>query len=334
MSQENEPSANPAPGAPEEPDLMAAVATLEAKEAAERAATMEKESIPAYDFRNPLLLSSRETRKLRQHQEGFLQSLASRLSLHLRMEFSLKLETVQTATQQKYAASWASPSHLSLFKLEPLRGIAVMEITPQLGFCMVDRLMGGSGRVPENAPPEMSEIERALLEQTGQLILEEWCDGWRKLKDLKPVILGYETNGRFVQTAPAETTLLLLTLEATMGECTGLIQIGVPFVGMEPLVRQLAKSAEVTAAPAPPPAAPAPTRWNKSFDDVKVNLTAEWHGLELTTREILALKLGDVLQLDPVLVQQMKVRVADQVKFNGRPGTVAGTWAVELTQTT
>jgi flagellar motor switch protein FliM len=61
-------------------------------------------------------------------------------------------------------------------------------------------------------------------------------------------------------------------------------------------------------------------------------VTAEWDGLELTARQILALKVGDVLPLDSERAQQVNVRVADLLRFQGRPGTLAGRWAVELTQ--
>jgi flagellar motor switch protein FliM len=291
----------------------------------------ESGGVQPYDFRNPMLLSPREMRKLRLHQEDFVEALAARLSLHLRLEFSLKLIGLQTVACQKLSASWANPSNLTLFKLEPLRGISILEITPQLGLGMVDRLMGGPGQAGD-AAQEMSEIERALLEQTVQLLLEEWCAHWLKIKELKPVILGYETNGRFVQTAPPETIMLAVALEAGMGESTGRIQIGIPFVSMEPLVRQLSRGADTVPAPAPVAAAAPAPRWNKSFDDVNVPVTAEWQGLALTAREVLALKIGDVLQLDPKCLQQINVRLADQPKFQGRPGAVAGQWAVELTQ--
>jgi flagellar motor switch protein FliM len=61
-------------------------------------------------------------------------------------------------------------------------------------------------------------------------------------------------------------------------------------------------------------------------------LVAEWQGIELTARDILALRVGDVLPINEKCTQEVKVRLADHLKFNGRLGTVAGNWAVELTQ--
>jgi flagellar motor switch protein FliM len=295
------------------------------------AAETEKNTIQPFDFRNRMLLAPGELRKLRLHQEEFANALAARLSLYLRLEFSLKLTGLQTVAYGKLARSWSNPSHLTLFKIEPLRGVSILEIPPPLGLSIVDRLMGGPGNAPDSAR-EMSEIENALLDQAVQLILGEWCIHWSKMKELKPVLLGCETNGKFIQTALPETMMLVVAMEGRIGNCVQQIQIGFPYSSLEILIRQLTKGAD-TAADAPSPPLPkAACKWNPCFDDVRIPLVAEWQGIELTAREILALKVGDVLPINGQCAQQVKVRLADHPKFNGRLGTVAGNWAVELTQ--
>jgi len=303
------------------------------RQAGGQADAREKENVETYDFRNPLLLSHGELRKLRAHQEEFVQSAAARLSIHLGLDFSLKLTGVKTLAYQKLAEGWGHPAHLTLFKMEPLRGVSILEISSQLGLCMVDRLMGGPGHVPPTGQ-EMSQIEKVLLEQSVQLLLDEWCDRWSSVKELTPVILGYESNDGFIQTTPPETILLVVSMEAGFGGCRGRIQMGFPYAAVEALIRRICKGAQTMANPTPPAQPPpaAAWKWNTCFDDVCVPVTAEWEGLEMTARQILALKVGDVLPLDLRRTQQINVRVADMLKFQGRPGTLAGQWAVELTQ--
>ena len=291
----------------------------------------KKNPVQPYDFRNPMLLAPGVLRKLRMHQEEFASALAARLSLYLRLEFSLTLTGLQTVAYGKLAQSWSNPSHLTLFKVEPLRGVSILEIPPPLGLTIVDRLMGGPGQVPE-AAREMSEIENALLDQGVHLILGEWCIHWSKVKELKPVLLGCETNGKFIQTALPETMMLVVAMEARVGTCVERLQIGFPYSSLEALIRQLTKSADTVAEAPPQPATKAPCKWNPACDEIQIPLVAEWQGLEMTAREILALKVGDVLQINKECAQQVKVRLADVPKFNGRLGTVAGNWAVELTQ--
>jgi flagellar motor switch protein FliM len=312
-------------------NLLDSVAKMEQEKAPSPSAPPEMDGVQPCDFRNPSLLSPRKNRKLRLHEEEFARNLASRLSSHLRLEFAVELTGLRTITCQKFAESWANPTHLTLFKLEPLRGICALEISPQLGAIMVDRLMGGPGHAAE-VVQEMSEIEMALLEQTVQLLIEEWRAQWLRIKELKPAILGCETSGQFVHLASSETVMLVLSLSVIVGDHTGRIQIGFPFAALEPLIDQLTQSAmDIASAPKSAPAASAPNKWNPIFDEVSVPVSAEWEGLEMTAREVLALKIGDVVPLNPQRAHLVNVRLAELAKFQGRPGAVAGHWAVELT---
>jgi flagellar motor switch protein FliM len=283
-----------------------------------------------HDFRNSSLLSPRQMRKLRAHETQFLNAMEARVELFLRSGFPLKLASIQIDSYQKLTESWAAPTHLILFKTEPLRGVSLLEIPLQLSLTIVDRLLGGPGRV-EAQTREISEIEKALLDQIVQIILDEWCNNWAVIKPLKPALLGCESNGRFLQTAPPQTNMLILSIDARLGDCAGQIKLAFPYAALEPCLRQLCAGSE-SAAETPAPAPPAPAKWNRCLDDVTLPVTAEWQGLELSAREVLHLKVGDVLQISPQLARQVWLRLGEISKFNGRLGTLAGQWAVELTQ--
>jgi flagellar motor switch protein FliM len=285
--------------------------------------------IQAHDFRNAPLLSARDLQKLRLHQTEFVNALASRLSLFLRLEFTLKLAGLQTVSYRKLAQTWAEPTCLTIFKAEPVSGVGILEIAPRLGSTIVDRLMGGPGLASETGH-EFSEIEKAILEQAAQLVIGEWCGHWRATKEFKPAILGHESNGRFVQVASPETVMLVIAIELRSGGCVERIQIAFPYSGLEPMIRQLSQGTNSAAEPVPPPVAKPAPKWNTSFDDVRVPIAAHWHWAELTARDLLALKIGDVLPADSESAGGMEVSVADLPRFSARPGIVAGKWAVEL----
>jgi flagellar motor switch protein FliM len=283
-----------------------------------------------HDFRNSSLLSPRQMRKLRAHETQFLNAMEARVTLFLRSQFPVKLASIQIDSYQKLTEGWATPTHLILFKTEPLRGVSVLEIPLRLGLTIVDRLLGGPGRIEEKER-EISEIEKALLDQIVQIILEEWCNNWAAIKPLKPSLLGCESNGRYLQTAPPQTNMLTIAIDARLGDCAGQIKLAFPYAALEPCLRQLCGASESVAEP--PPAAPAPpAKWNRAMDDVALPVTAEWQGLELSAREVLHLKVGDVLQISPQMARQVCLRLGEISKFNGRLGTQAGHWAVELTE--
>lgn len=282
-----------------------------------------------YDFRHPVFLSASDLRRLRLRQEEFSRALAARLSIYLRLEFALQLTALEMIPYRRFCDGLPQPTHLSLFKIEPLRGLGLLEIPPRLGLTIVDRLLGGPAQAVA-ADRELSEIELALLAQAVQIIVSEWCHHWADLHDLQPTLLGHETNGHFLQTAPHDTLLLVLALEARLGDCVEKMQIALPCTTLEPLIRKLALCAEPPAHSPPIPATlPA---WNKRFDDVPVPVTAIWEDLEFTARQVASLKVGDVLPLDPASVRQVRLRVATLPKFQGRLGTTNGKWAVALTE--
>ncbi|MBI3416266.1 MAG: flagellar motor switch protein FliM [Verrucomicrobia bacterium] len=289
-----------------------------------------KESIHSYDFRQPSCLSATELRKLRLRHEEFIRALASRLSMYLRLEFALQMSKLHTVSFQKFTESLANPTHLTLFKVEPLRGICLLEISPRLGLTIVDRLLGGPAH-SINAERELSEIEVGLLDQAISIIVGEWCNHWSGLQELRPALLGHESNGRFLQTSPHDTVMLVLAMETRVGDCVEQMQIAIPYYTLEPLVLKLNTTLEPLAHQAE--TSPATSlRWNERLDDLKIPVTAEWPELPITVRQLTQLKVGDLFPLSPQFVERVQIRLAKLPKFIGRLGTRGPCWAVELTE--
>ena len=295
--------------------------------AAKAARTPFKQDNSSADL-TPAAIPSGQLRKLQSHQEAFAAALAARFSLFLRTEFSVTLAGIHVTTYQRMTECWLEPSHLTLFKTEPLRGVSILQIPAGLGLSIVDRLMGGSGELV-GPVHEFGAIENALLEQVAQIVTTEWCRHWTPIKELKPVLLGCESNARFLQTSPPQTTMLVVRFEIATGGVCQQMQLGFTFAAVEPLLTALAPVP--VPEPAPAPAKPTVAAWNPAFNEVSVPVTGTWQGLKVAAREVLNLKVGDVLRLDPGTARQIIVRLGGHAKFQGRPGVVSGQWAVELT---
>jgi flagellar motor switch protein FliM len=246
------------------------------------------------------------------------------------MEFSLQMSKLQTILYRRFKESLANPTYLSLFKAEPLPGVCLLEISPRLGLTIVDRLLGGPAH-SVNADHDLTEIELALLEQAVQVILGEWCNHWQGVQDLRPVILGQESSGRFLETSPHDTVMLVLCMEARIGDCMEAMQIGFPYYTLEPLIRALNQTADGGADASPPTPAAKP-KWNSQFDQVRLPVSAVWNDLELSARELTELKVGDIIELSPASVNQVSVRLGDVPRFRGRLGTRDDKRAVQITE--
>jgi flagellar motor switch protein FliM len=284
--------------------------------------------IEPYDFRNPAFLSEAELRRLRLLHEDFIRYLSARLSLFLRMEFGLKMAKLTTVTYSKFCESLPNPTHLSLFKVEPLVGVGILDLNPRLALTIADRLLGGRGHSVK-AERYLTEIEIALIEDILLILLEEWCGQWKAEQELHPVIIGHENNGRFLQTSPKDAIVLALALECNFGDCSEQIQIGVPYYTIEPVVKKMqARRHKDTAVAQTAKRA----EWQPAYDRISVPVRAEWQAFDLAVREIASLRVGDVLELPQTQCQETRLLLNGQAKFIGTVGLDTDRVAVQLTR--
>jgi flagellar motor switch protein FliM len=284
--------------------------------------------VEAYDFRNPVFLSEIELRRLRLLHEDFIRYLSARLSLYLRMELGLKMARLTTATYAKFTDSLPSPTHLCLFKVEPLIGVGILDVNPRLALTIADRLLGGRGHSVK-AERYLTEIEIALLEDVINIVLEEWCAQWKTEQELRPLIIGHENNGRFLQTSPKDAIVLILTLEANFGDCSEQIQLGVPYYTIEPVVKKMqARRQKDTAVSTTVKKA----EWHPAYEKITVPLRAEWSALDVSLREVISLRVGDVFELPATIFHETRVLLNGIPKFMGTVGLDSDRVAVQLTK--
>jgi flagellar motor switch protein FliM len=284
--------------------------------------------IENYDFRNPVFLSEIELRRLRLLHEDFIRYLSARLALFLRMECTLKMAQLTTTTYVKHTDALPNPTHICLFKAEPLAGVGILDINPRLALTLADRMLGGRGHSVK-IERYLTEIEVALLEDILHIIFEEWCGQWKNEQELRPVIIGHENNGRFLQTSPKDAVMLVLALEVGFGDCTEKMQIAVPYYTIEPLVRKMqARRQKDNAVTTTEKHA----TWFGAYDHITVPVRAEWDAFEVSLREIACLRVGDVIELPSALLQETRILLNGTPKFVGTVGLDADRTAVQITR--
>lgn len=292
-------------------------------------ASAEPDKVIRYDFRHPALVAPREMRKLRLRHEEFVRSLATRLSINLRMEFGLTLQTLDTRPFRGFIDSLPNPSHFTLFKTDSLDGIGLLEIPTVVGLTIVDRLMGGPGK-PVSLGRDLTEIETALLDQAVLVMLREWNQHVHRQNESNPTLLGHENNGRFLQFVSNDTNMVVLAMQVSLGDLKDTLHLAFTYETLEPLIHQLGPLIEASKKPSAPPPSSAPI-WNPALGSLTVPVVAQWSGLKISLRQLTELKVGDVLPVEARYGQQVQVQMAKISKFTGRLGTCGKAWAVELT---
>ena len=283
--------------------------------------------IEVYNFRNPGFLRQGDLRQLELVHQKFVEHLCARLSTFLRMECVVKMLKFGSSTFSRLMDSMKATSHVTLFQVEFLRGIGILDMSLPLSLAISDRLLGGKGRLAD-ASRGLTEIEIALLEDVAQLILVEWTHQWPEQElAFVPAIIGHDTSGRFLQTAEADVVHVTLNLEVILGECVGQMQMFIPFAMVEPIVKMMAV-ARLKASEAKTRS----IEWRRPFNAINVPVVAEWIVKDMAIGEVVRLRPGDVLEMNRELIAQTQVKLSNTTGFIGTAGVEDGRVAVQLTQ--
>lgn len=287
----------------------------------------EAAKVEPYNFRNPGFLSQAQLRQFAMLHEKLAGHLSARLSTFLRLECLMKVTGFQSMTFGKFCEGLSHPTHITLFQVEPLRGVGVVELSLKLGLAMTDRLLGGKGRAvgPERI---LSEIEITLIEEAIQLVLKEWTHLWEEPeRKLRAQCIGHESSGRFLQTAPADSTFMVLQFEASFGETKEQLQLGIPFVMFEPFVKRMQRSPVQADEPRA-----RQVQWRASYAAISVPINAEWRVREITLAEVLKIQIGDVIPLTREVIHDTRLRLSSTEEYAGTLGVQNGHLAVQLRQ--
>jgi flagellar motor switch protein FliM len=292
-------------------------------------ATPDCSPFQRHTFPKLSFFSSNDLRKLRVRHEEFTRSLTARLSISHRLDLALQMSKLETVEFQRFVDGLSNPTFLSQFKLEPLPGICLLDIPPALGLHIVERELGGSASTPEEVR-DLSEVESRLLSRVVETILSEWCSFWSDMLDLRPVLLGHESSGRFLDISSPEAAMLVLGMEVGMGEMIEQLQFAFPYHTLERLIVKLNSDTQDDDKPAALPTR-LPT-WNPFMNDVQIRLTAEFANIQLSARQLAQLKPGDILPLKSDLARHIRINLEEVPKFFATLGTCDQHWAIQILQ--
>lgn len=287
-----------------------------------------KVKVNVCDFRNPVFLTESEMRQVRIRHESFIHYMSARLSMFIRMDVSLKMAKLHTMTFEEFTETIPSPTFINLFRVSNLNGVGVLSINPRLAMTLVNRMLGGKGHSVSDER-YLTDIEMALVEDAVRLMLEEWCSQWEEMDDLGASIVGRENNGRFLQTSAHDAVVLVLDMEAAMGDCSEEIQLGVPYAMIDPLIKAMKESNSEMSRSADTRKA---RKWLPSYSTINVPVSAEWDAFDVRVSDLLRLREGDILQMPSELIADTKVRVNGATRFVGEVGVDNGHVAVQVNE--
>jgi flagellar motor switch protein FliM len=166
-------------------------------------------------------------------------NLASHISTVMRSIIEIQLQSVDQMTYGEFLMSLPSPTSFNIFSLKPLDGSAVLEINPSIAFPMLDRLLGGKGE-SYDGDRELTDIELNLIDTILRLVMGKLKDAWTSVTDLYPKVESKESSPNVVQIVAQNEIVIMIVLEITIGETSGMINLAYPVIYLEPILSKLA----------------------------------------------------------------------------------------------
>lgn len=282
-----------------------------------------------YDFARPVKFSKEHLRTLEIIFEHYGRLLSTNLPVYLRKTVQVEVMSAETVTYSEFSNALSNPVLLGIVNFSPLPGNIIIELAENLGYAIVDRMLGGTG-LPLDKMREFSEIELLILERIYNVGVNLLSEPWASVCNIDARLERIETNSQFAQIISPSEMIALVTLNIRLGEVEGLMNICLPYMTLEPVMdnlntknwyaslqekdeQQYSDTIEALIARAPMP--------------IKAVLGKS----AISVNDFLGLQRGDIIRLNTRADEELDVYVGNIKKFTALPGESGDNYAVRIT---
>jgi flagellar motor switch protein FliM len=296
----------------------------------ETAALYDPTEIMTYDLTSQDRIIRGRMPTLEMTNERFVRMFRTTLSSLLRKVTSVSTISTEMIKFGEFLKMIPVPTSMHLFKLEPLRGSALIIVESKIIFMLIDIIFGGSGRNSFKIEGrEFTAIENNIIKKVVLSALGDLEKAWQSLCELKISYLRSENNPQFVQLVPPTDVVVVSNFEIEVEYSSGIISLCIPYSTLEPLRDRLqagyqSEQLEVDKTWL--------NRFKSNLFAAQVDLTARLGTARVHAGEIISLKKGDVIPLDTFVTQPLDVFVEGVLKFKGRQVCYRGNQAIQISQ--
>lgn len=237
--------------------------------------------------------------------------------LHCAVEIKPTPLRPQTFTQ--FMNQLPMPTCLNIVNVRPLYGSAMFVFDTQLVYALVDIYFGGSGRASiktegRDFTPTEIRVVRAILRQA----FTDLSAVWDPISPLRFQYDRFEQNPRFATILGPDELVLESGFTLDVGGSNGAFRILFPLSMLEPVQKLLA----TTYQEATPEQANETSIHFSSLEGIDTEAVCEFGTLSLTVGQLLSLKPGAIIPLEPM--SQPRLKVSGLVIAQGQAGMKDG----------
>lgn len=290
----------------------------------------DEKVVKNYDFARPAKFSKEHLRTLEIIFEHYGRLLTTNLPAYLRRSVQVEVMNSEAVTYSEFSNALSNPVLLGVVNFEPLEGNIVMEIASNIGFSMVDRLLGGAGN-PLEKTRDFSEIELVILERMFNICVNLLREPWQNVVDIRPRLERIETNSQFAQIISPSEMISIVTINLKIGEVEGLMNVCLPFSVLEPVMDKLNTKYWFS------------NMQNKdvnSYEDAismliskaQIPIKAVLGTSTISVNDFVNLGVGDIIKIGTKVDQELDIYVGNIDKFKALPGSSEDKYAVRVTK--
>ncbi|WP_320171817.1 flagellar motor switch protein FliM [Maridesulfovibrio sp.] len=219
------------------------------------------------------------------------------------------------------------PTSLSIFKMDPLRGNAILVVDSRLVFALVESFFGGSGSQPKVEGRDFTPIEQAIVDRVVKIALSNLEDSWRPVHEVHLELVRSEVNPQFAAIVPPSDVVVVITFEVELENAIGSLIVCLPYSTLEPIRSKLHASFQSERLEIDHVWV---SRFKERLLETPVELLVRLGKTKITGRQLLNLEEGDLLLLDTDEEDLLECEVGGVLKYMGSPGRVKANRAFQI----
>lgn len=296
---------------------------------ADEISNAEERTAKNYDFRRPAKFSKEHLRTLEIIFEHYGRLLSTNLPVYLRKNIQVSVVNSEACTFSEFSTALANPVLLAVVNFDPLGGNIMLEIAANLGFAIIDRMLGGQGN-PLDKSRDFSEIERSIIDKIISVMVQLLREPWKNVTDINPYLERVETNPQFAQIIAPSEMIAIVTINVKIGDVEGLINVCLPYFTLESVMDKLNTKYWF---------ANMKDNSEEIFEDhietiirkVNMPIKAVLGKSTITVSDFVNLQRGDIIKLGSRIDSEMDIFVGNLLKFKGLPGSSRDAYAIRVT---
>ncbi|MGN0365238.1 MAG: flagellar motor switch protein FliM [Suilimivivens sp.] len=282
-----------------------------------------------YDFKRPAKFSKEHLRTLEIIYEHYGRLISTNLPLYLRKNIQVTVASSETVTFSEFTNALSNPVILGIVDFQPLTGNIIIELSPNLGFAMIDRMLGGQG-VPLEKNRDFSEIEMIILQKLMVVCMQLMREPWRNVLDINPMMERIETNAQFAQVIAPSDMIAIVSMNVKIGDAEGFMNICLPYFTLEDVMDKL-NTKYWFSTMQKDDRIDYEEHIESLIKRIDVPIKAILGKSQVSVSDFLSLQQGDIIKLDARVDSELDVFVGNIRKFKALPGSNKDNYAVRVT---